>query len=477
MASDQHRLELVAGLAAAADALRTSCQGFTAAAEASARPPPREEEEEEPVTNGKRKRVVKKKDPNAPKRPASSYLIFQNEVRKDVKERFPNLNNNELLNVIKNQWADMTEAQRAVYTDKMAKEKERYTAEKEKYDARSPEEVARADAEVAAAAALKKATPRVRKPKAEKPSVSISAPPITQHATSSEHSESDEEESDEPPPRLRPQDTSSESSEEEEDDDDDDSDEGGACTQKGEDAFILHKNRAMPSFPWEKLGAETLRSACEALGPVPAANTNSDAMIAFLKDVETRGLDAVMADGTDMYFDLEPSSCGCQDEWLSPRTRFVLKVTAAVAQDLVRDTGDLAGSFGHVGGVYLAHYINREHLPVGRVAATRWVEGFSIVFDVIHEIFEAGKIPDAREVEETIFLTQHKNNRGELARAYATQGAGYEDVLEALVMGAKYDWEEGDFKEAHCDRSEWDALPTCAKHDFDWSLAEDVLTG
>ncbi|KAJ7667502.1 HMG-box, partial [Mycena polygramma] len=103
----------------------------------------------------KRKRVAKKKDPNAPKRPASSYLIFQNEVRKQVKEKFPNMSNNEVLNFVKNQWNDMTEAEKQVYTDKNNKEKERYTAAKKEYDARSPEEVARQDAETAAAIAVR----------------------------------------------------------------------------------------------------------------------------------------------------------------------------------------------------------------------------------------------------------------------------------------------------------------------------------
>jgi hypothetical protein len=140
------------------------------------------DEEDEPAANGKRKRVAKKKDPNAPKRPASSYLLFQNEIRKDIKERFPNLSNTELLNVIKTQWAEMSDDQKSVcrvppplhgasdachpqvYHDKMTKEKERYTAAKTAYDARSPEEVARADAEVAAAIAVRR-IPLVRIPR------------------------------------------------------------------------------------------------------------------------------------------------------------------------------------------------------------------------------------------------------------------------------------------------------------------------
>ncbi|KAJ7929087.1 hypothetical protein B0H13DRAFT_954853, partial [Mycena leptocephala] len=239
----RQRLELVAGLSAAADALRASCQGFNAAAEvmrhcarladdwaetlkhSSGKRSAAADEDDEPISNGKRKRVTKKKDPNAPKRPASSYLLFQNEVRKELKERFPTLTNTELLTMIKNQWTTMSDADKAVYNDRMSKEKERYNAEKSAYDARSPEEVARADAEVAAAIALKKATPRVRKPKVEK----AAAAPIVA-TTSSDRSESDEEDEhaaptdDEPIAPARPSD-SSDSSEDESDDDDSDEDE------------------------------------------------------------------------------------------------------------------------------------------------------------------------------------------------------------------------------------------------------------
>lgn len=55
--------------------------------------------------DGKKKKTPK--DPNAPKRPASSYLLFQNEVRQELKAKHPNLPNNELLGIISKLWADM----------------------------------------------------------------------------------------------------------------------------------------------------------------------------------------------------------------------------------------------------------------------------------------------------------------------------------------------------------------------------------
>lgn len=60
----------------------------------------------------KRKRNTKPKDPNAPKRPASSYILFQNEVRKELKEQHPNLDNAGLLSLIAEQWKNMPEEQK-----------------------------------------------------------------------------------------------------------------------------------------------------------------------------------------------------------------------------------------------------------------------------------------------------------------------------------------------------------------------------
>ena len=60
----------------------------------------------------KRKRPIKPKDPNAPKRPASSYILFQNEVRKELKERHPELSNTDLLSLISEQWKSMSDEQK-----------------------------------------------------------------------------------------------------------------------------------------------------------------------------------------------------------------------------------------------------------------------------------------------------------------------------------------------------------------------------
>jgi hypothetical protein len=148
--------------------------------------------------------------------------------------------------------------------------------------------------------------------------------------------------------------------------------------------------------------------------------------------------------------------------------------TAAVASDLIRDTGELAEEFGDTGGVYLTNYIPGESRPRGKKAAALWVEGFSFIFKVIHEMFEGGNIPLIDELGSA--LSQLPRDKQQLIEAYGVQGAGLESVLEALVFGAKEDWEQGDFQGAHCDDEEWDAIPPCTKHDLDWTLALDMLT-
>ncbi|KAJ6567401.1 hypothetical protein DFH09DRAFT_1471673 [Mycena vulgaris] len=263
---------------------------------------------------------------------------------------------------------------------------------------------------------------------------------------------------------------------------------------------------------WGAMKATTLLSACKDLGAGADARRNRDVMAAFLEGVskgcalagsnaEKRAAvpkaasvtsaeseqnvdtgDLLSSDynvDVDSDFDLDAEivggrpTCGCQNGWLSPRLKFILHTTASVAQDLVRDTGELAGELGHVGGVYLSWHIPREHLPEGTKVAPLWVEGFAMMFEVITDIFEAGKIPTAGELERTLVY----DRRGtKIAQMYMKQGADCEQVLSALVWGAKSEWEEGHFEEVHC-HEEWDALPTCKKHDFNWSSAEDALVG
>ncbi|KAK9897519.1 hypothetical protein P389DRAFT_195127 [Cystobasidium minutum MCA 4210] len=71
--------------------------------------------------NGKKKRkkaAKKLKDPDAPKRPPSAYIIFQNEIREKVKESNPGVPYSEILQQVSEQWKALGEEKQRVFKDK-----------------------------------------------------------------------------------------------------------------------------------------------------------------------------------------------------------------------------------------------------------------------------------------------------------------------------------------------------------------------
>jgi hypothetical protein len=133
----------------------------------------------------------------------------------------------------------------------------------------------------------------------------------------------------------------------------------------------------------------------------------------------------------------------------------------------------MAAEVGHVGGVYLANHVPMELIPRGKKSIALWIEGFATIFHVIHTMFEAGEIPKLDALERA--LVQLPKDKQKLIKAYGKQGAEVGSVLEALIRGAQDEWEQGDFQAAHCIEEDWDALPTCDKHDQDWNMAVDQL--
>lgn len=68
-----------------------------------------------------RKERKANRDPNAPKRPPSAYLLFQNEIREDMRQRYKDLTYSEVLGKISEAWKALTEEQRkvsAVFVDR-----------------------------------------------------------------------------------------------------------------------------------------------------------------------------------------------------------------------------------------------------------------------------------------------------------------------------------------------------------------------
>ncbi|KAL1711919.1 high mobility group box domain-containing protein, partial [Schizophyllum commune] len=54
-----------------------------------------------------RKRLKKEKDPQMPKRPASSYILYQNDCRRAMKEKNPTMSNTDLLRHISDTWKSL----------------------------------------------------------------------------------------------------------------------------------------------------------------------------------------------------------------------------------------------------------------------------------------------------------------------------------------------------------------------------------
>lgn len=60
------------------------------------------------------KRVPKPKDPNAPKRPPSAYLIYQNAMREEMKAAHPEFSYKEILNEISARWNKISPEEKQV---------------------------------------------------------------------------------------------------------------------------------------------------------------------------------------------------------------------------------------------------------------------------------------------------------------------------------------------------------------------------
>jgi len=158
--------------------------------------------------DGKKKRKTRKpRDPNAPKRPPSSYLLFQNEVRAELKAKYPELPNGELLQMISKRWSAMSDEDKEVYSKQNASAKEAYAAKKAIYDtaniaaaspvaavAPAPKKTAKSSPK---AAAVTKAAPAVAATSSSDPSEDSGS---DSEDTSEQGSDDDEEEEEAPAP-------------------------------------------------------------------------------------------------------------------------------------------------------------------------------------------------------------------------------------------------------------------------------------
>ncbi|KAG2357534.1 high mobility group box domain-containing protein, partial [Suillus spraguei] len=89
----------------------------------------------------KRKREKKTKDPNAPKGPASAYILFQNDIRSAYKKEHPDMSNKELLRLIGDQWKALSEDKKDFYRDQHGTAKKKHEVDLAAYNAQNPDHV------------------------------------------------------------------------------------------------------------------------------------------------------------------------------------------------------------------------------------------------------------------------------------------------------------------------------------------------
>src|SRR5689334_4305855 len=80
--------------------------------------------------------VKKAKDPNAPKRPLSGYMLYSKDRRPGLAKEQPNLANTEIVSVIATEWSGMSDAEKAPYIKRGTAAKARYVKAKAAYDAK-----------------------------------------------------------------------------------------------------------------------------------------------------------------------------------------------------------------------------------------------------------------------------------------------------------------------------------------------------
>uniref|UniRef100_A0A7N0U7J4 HMG box domain-containing protein n=1 Tax=Kalanchoe fedtschenkoi TaxID=63787 RepID=A0A7N0U7J4_KALFE len=72
-------------------------------------------------------------DPNKPKKPASSYILFSKEARKNLQEERPGVNNATLSALISVKWKEITDEEKQRWNDKAAQAMDAYKKEMEEY--------------------------------------------------------------------------------------------------------------------------------------------------------------------------------------------------------------------------------------------------------------------------------------------------------------------------------------------------------
>ncbi|XP_058096079.1 high mobility group B protein 6-like [Magnolia sinica] len=82
----------------------------------------------------KKQKEMRKVDPNKPKKPATSFLLFSKETRKELLEERPGINNSTLSALISVKWKELNQAEKQIWNDKASKAMVAYKKELEEYN-------------------------------------------------------------------------------------------------------------------------------------------------------------------------------------------------------------------------------------------------------------------------------------------------------------------------------------------------------
>ncbi|GBE79087.1 high mobility group box domain-containing protein [Sparassis latifolia] len=153
------------------------------------------------VTEESEKKKKIPRDPNAPKRPASSYIFFQNEVRQELKEKNPDLPNNALLGIISKLWTEMPKEQKEAYEIRQRVAKDEWMIKKTEYLKANSERSATTPNVTPATTAAPAALVAVASPVQETHAPVVTSSDDSSEDESSDDSSEDEDEVKPPPPK------------------------------------------------------------------------------------------------------------------------------------------------------------------------------------------------------------------------------------------------------------------------------------
>jgi hypothetical protein len=91
--------------------------------------------EDKKLSKLQKRKEKRLRDPDAPKRPPSAYLLFQNEVRQEIRKKHPGLPYSSVLRKVSEAWKELTDEQQKVYHDKTTENMVTWNQQKKEHEA------------------------------------------------------------------------------------------------------------------------------------------------------------------------------------------------------------------------------------------------------------------------------------------------------------------------------------------------------